>query len=572
MKRTALSLISLLLLLSMLLVGCGPTTPAETTGASTTGTTTEKPTTEAPTTEKPTTETPTTETPTTEPPVVDNTPVTVVESYLPDLAATRSKKYFEVYKEAASAFSTQYAPYAIPDVYNLSNCNVKSITIPVMQTLNPDTEGNFVFTIFVFDNSFAGMKSAAKRSYPIKINAEEYELTANTQSVYRMIKVDLSDYEISLSDTETMAFFAATDTLIPAYTGTSRANQISQLMMQTFEQATGFYRAVGTTSMTINQGFFFFDFELERTYENQAAYDKVLDAELVRSEMILALRERYQGKRLSILGDSISTFYGYTNNTSYNKTIGQNLVYYTETNNTMYDYTDTYWGRLVRDLGMEICVPNAWSGSYAYGRPDSGFDMKDNMPNRATELDNDNGTPDDPTDDLAPDVIIVFIGINDLNHDDRAPFGDLYQLLSRLDEDQHADKVGNWFERIVKPQAEKTDGIIPGTTYTTWEQAYALGLSMMKEAYPDAEIILITLAENNHGSPADKIARYNTCIKAMGAYFGATVIDQSLIVSQETCHAYASDATALHPSSYGHQRMEELILQVLYDKYCITEE
>ena len=61
------------------------------------------------------------------------------------------------------------------------------------------------------------MKIAAKRSYPIKINAEEYSLTPNASNVYQYIKVDLSDYGIVLTESETMAFFASTDTLIPAY-------------------------------------------------------------------------------------------------------------------------------------------------------------------------------------------------------------------------------------------------------------------------------------------------------------------------------------------------------------------
>ena len=569
MKRTLLSLCALLLMLSMLLCGCVPTEQATTAGKGTTaavttapaGTTASTVGTTAGTTAGTTTEEVTTSDPT--PPVVD-TPVTVTEKYFPDIVAQRINTFFVAQKESVSPFSTQYAPYAYPDVYTLSGCTVKSISIPVIQTKNVDADGNFTFTIFVFGNSFDRMKIAAKRSYPIKINAEEYNLTPNASNVYQYIKVDLDDYDIVLENNETMAFFASTDTLIPAYTGPARSNRLSQLMMQAFEQATGFYRSVGTANIAINQGMFFFDFELERTYPSERVYEEVLGAEELLEEKIIALQEIYADKYLSIIGDSISTFTGVSNNGKYNSTITQNWVYYTTDNNTLYDETDTYWGRVMKELDMKLCVPNAWSGSFVYGRADT--NRVDNIVNRATELDNDNGTPNDPTDDIAPDLIFVYIGINDLNNN--SPFGDLYDLIQGQSEERIIARTASWFERTVLPQAEETNGIIAGETYTTWEQAYALGIYAMQEKYPDAEIVILTLAENNHGSPRDKIAKYNACIKAIGGYFGATVIEQSAIVTQANCHAYGSDNTALHPSSYGHKRMAELIINTLYDKHC----
>ena len=61
----------------------------------------------------------------------------------------------------------------------------------------------------------------------------------------------------------------------------------------------------------------------------------------------------------------------------------------------------TYWHRVMDSLGLTLCVNNSWSGGCLSGRdnPDSGL-------NRAYHLSRDDGA--------SPDIIIVFMGINDL--------------------------------------------------------------------------------------------------------------------------------------------------------------
>ena len=103
------------------------------------------------------------------------------------------------------------------------------------------------------------------------------------------------------------------------------------------------------------------------------------------------------GKKLSILGDSVSTYKNVSNDPSANATLFYNPYYYADP----FPEERTYWHRLIDALGLTLCVNNSWSGGNLSGKkdPDSGV-------NRVNHLSRDDGT--------SPDVILVFMGINDL--------------------------------------------------------------------------------------------------------------------------------------------------------------
>ena len=78
--------------------------------------------------------------------------------------------------------------------------------------------------------------------------------------------------------------------------------------------------------------FLFYDFEWEKIYtaeEQKAAAE--LEAEY--QALVSLLKDKYKGKNISILGDSISTFDKISNNTEINSTIGENLKYHNHTGN-----------------------------------------------------------------------------------------------------------------------------------------------------------------------------------------------------------------------------------------------
>ena len=105
----------------------------------------------------------------------------------------------------------------------------------------------------------------------------------------------------------------------------------------------------------------------------------------------------FKGKRLSILGDSISTYKGVSNDASANSTLFYNPFFYKEP----FPLEKTYWKRLMDSLGLTLCVNNSRSGGNLSGEAHTESGV-----NRADNLHKDDGT--------LPEFIIVFMGINDL--------------------------------------------------------------------------------------------------------------------------------------------------------------
>ena len=104
-----------------------------------------------------------------------------------------------------------------------------------------------------------------------------------------------------------------------------------------------------------------------------------------------------KGKTLSILGDSISTYEGVSNDKAASSATAYNPAFY----RGIFPLSSTYWHRVMDNLGLTLCVNNSWSGGNL-----SGVDNPDSGVNRAKSLSRDDGT--------SPDIIIVFMGINDL--------------------------------------------------------------------------------------------------------------------------------------------------------------
>ena len=104
-----------------------------------------------------------------------------------------------------------------------------------------------------------------------------------------------------------------------------------------------------------------------------------------------------KNKKLSILGDSVSTYKGVSNDVNANATLYYNPYHY----KGGMPLEKTYWSLVMQEFGMTLCVNNSWSSGNLSGRdnPDSGV-------NRACNLSRDDGTK--------PDLIIVFMGLNDL--------------------------------------------------------------------------------------------------------------------------------------------------------------
>lgn len=489
-------------------------------------------------------------------------PVTVKERYLPEEIEAEVKASFEGKKGEYREYPADYAPYAICDVYTLSDGRITSLTIPVYKTGEADDEGNFVFTLFVIGNSYEGLRTAPKKTIPVKINAAKNQLVENASEIFRWLVVDLSSYDIVLTKDETLAFFSATDTLIPAYIGDDPEYQHDLLTTLKFDfpQATGFTNHVGTAQASATMSSVLIDFEIERTYECYADYYAVINVQAEYEEMIRVIKEKYGNGYVSVLGDSISTFSGVSNDARANSTLGDHEFYYPRQNSNVPDKSMTYWGKFIADSGMRTGVINSWSGSRVYGRTNV-----ECMLTRATQLHRDKGTSS-TADDIDPSLIFVYMGINDLRNYREVPFGDLYEILETNNGKTDREKVAAWFAPVLA-NAKAVGEVKRGTTYETFEQAYALSLYAMMERYENADIYCLTLQEHYDVSCEDaRVDKYNRCIKAIAEYFGVGLVDQDTgDYRYETAHAYTNDHQCLHPNAMGHMRMTELIVKTIYE-------
>ena len=164
--------------------------------------------------------------------------------------------------------------------------------------------------------------------------------------------------------------------------------------------------------------------------------------------------DRYKGKKVSILGDSISTFSGYIPETHRARYPQDNLIA---------DVNDTWWMKTLETMGASLCVNDSWAGSTISNHREE--NERDFGPDAAmasyTRISNlgANGKPD---------VIFFFGGTNDA--------GKMVEKGS----------IDNDFR--------------PDTTAYKWESfadAYREALSRLRECYPDAEIIAMTPSFSN---------------------------------------------------------------------------
>ena len=162
-----------------------------------------------------------------------------------------------------------------------------------------------------------------------------------------------------------------------------------------------------------------------------------------------AWREKnpYFGKRFSVLGDSISTLEGFLPK--------GNPVFYDAAcreKSGIWEMGDTWWGKVIDFFGGELLVNDSWSGCRV-ARPAASADA---FPCGCSEK----RTGRLHVEDVQPDVILIYMGIND------------------------------WGVGISpEPGEDATEGD------TCFSLAYARMLNQLKRNYPRAEIWCCTLAK-----------------------------------------------------------------------------
>lgn len=211
--------------------------------------------------------------------------------------------------------------------------------------------------------------------------------------------------------------------------------------------------------------------------------------------------------RVSFLGDSITTYEGYSDNGSINETLKQNPTWYKA--GTL-KASETWWYGVCREMDWELCVNNSYSG----GRVSNAYSYE----TRACNLHTDAG--------MQPDVILIYYGINDYNN------------MVPLDE---------------------------------FRACYGKLLDAVRSAYPEAKIFCgtlipiechdngrnTTLTENGAGVG---IAAFNRAIVSLAAVRDIGIIDFAVDIGADQV-SYTYDR--IHPNAAGMKRMCEAALSVL---------
>lgn len=234
------------------------------------------------------------------------------------------------------------------------------------------------------------------------------------------------------------------------------------------------------------------------------------------------LNSVYKGKSLSILGDSISTFAGYIPS--------GNANFYTGSNCGVSSVNDTWWMKLMTALGMTLNLNNSWSGARATttnGETSAGVTRASNL-----------GT--------SPDVIIVYMGINDFNNE---------------------VGIGTY----------DGTGTFP-TSATTFREAYAMMLNTILTAHKTAEVWVCTLPYDERNGSADfpeangndvLLTAWNQAIRDIADLFGVRVIEFAKCgLTYQNMDTYMGDwssgtGQALHPNADGHTLMANMAIKTL---------
>ena len=256
----------------------------------------------------------------------------------------------------------------------------------------------------------------------------------------------------------------------------------------------------------------------------------------------------FSGVKLSLIGDSISTYYGVSNSSTYNPlylstseaTFG---TYYGNTSHGDYaefsdvKRADTWWQQTVDTLGMDLLVNNAWSGSFTL--VDTGQSNTTEYPAAGYKTRSVNlhkGT-------TKPDIICVYMGTNDVAYYGSQNVGTKANIDTATERNALYTSVNNY------------------KTPSTAIEAYYIMISRMIATYPDAEIycMLPTICLNAMGTGRiNALNNFNNGVRYIVDHYAGggkniylvDLPEYSGLVDQETVRSYYY-CNNVHPSVAG---------------------
>lgn len=226
------------------------------------------------------------------------------------------------------------------------------------------------------------------------------------------------------------------------------------------------------------------------------------------------LNLKYRSKLFSVLGDSASTLFGYSQPAGaefYNA--------YRKYETGVYYPSDTWWGRVIEALSGELLINDSFSGSTVCSLSHEETEACACGERRTSAL---------GTGERDPDVIMIFMGLNDRGYGVR-----------------------------LRPVREEERG-----NTEIFSEAYRIMLKKMRSRYPQAEIWCLTLplAERDGYQPSHDAIRkteaYSNVIAESAAECGCRLIDIHNMEPYSTCDG-------LQPNAEGMQAIAYAVLEAL---------
>ncbi|MBQ3561655.1 MAG: hypothetical protein IJA06_07580, partial [Oscillospiraceae bacterium] len=233
----------------------------------------------------------------------------------------------------------------------------------------------------------------------------------------------------------------------------------------------------------------------------------------------------YEGKVISVLGDSISTFAGYIPTAD-----GFNLEHKTRypQDNLLTDVNETWWMQIINKLDAKLGINDSWASTEVYNYIDEEVNGTSDGTKACmasvTRIKNlgANGTPD---------LILFFGGTNDITQ----------------------SRLPGTFE----PETAPAEVDLVSVKWESVADAYVTAIMRMQYYYPDTEIVaILPYYRNSQGSA--KVNRYNNIFAAVCDHYGVPYVD---LRDCGITNANLPDGT--HPDAAGMDYITEAVLKVL---------
>lgn len=244
-------------------------------------------------------------------------------------------------------------------------------------------------------------------------------------------------------------------------------------------------------------------------------------------------------RKISIIGDSISTFEGFI------PTINRCFFFKSNSRLTGVESVgDTWWMKVIEALGGEFLANASYSGSMVEG---AGFPAGCSL-ERAKQVIGTAGT--------LPDDILVFYGINDYG------WGG-----AKAQAEGRGTNVPVWMDLLDYPR--NVAGIAPDDAIDLFECAYEGMLGNLKEVAPDASIHCISLLPGRIAGHEKSDFCYSLRGKSLDEYNEAiarATCSQGCDILDIRAYGYdyqSSDGT--HPDKAGMQQIAVMVLAAIED-------